>query len=499
MFLLTLLVTVLAKGAAFLPGYSVDDYGIVLQSALPADLLAQGRFGQVLLLDSFRLLGLDLHASRLFFVAFAIVVSALLATLVSRHWNLRTGWLPAAAASIISIHPFTVEIFTFRAALGISMCAFALLALLLVPRRWSLAGVLAGAALFALALSIYQVILQYCGMIILMGMAVGLTRLLVTGNATGWPRRITSLLSWRRIPRNRNAALLACAVLGTAGYALVNAVIVRMLHVTLGNRFSLLSPDRLGERARQVWRVLEYRFLEPNPLLNQLSHRLLLLLLLATLVGLLIRARPWRLRRPSALLLPVILGLLVVSMLWTVGLIMVSSMFWPVPRVMSHAGIFWAGTLAISCLCFGARARWALGTLSLLILLAFIGSDNQVLDDQLRLNARDAARASRIIARLEALPGFSGRETVAVHGTDPGYQLGYRTNDMDMNISAFSTDWSKLSVLREVSGYDLQEAKSQADKDAAAEHCLGVQPWPGPQSVVIRDHLVVVCLGPARP
>jgi len=64
-----------------------------------------------------------------------------------------------------------------------------------------------------------------------------------------------------------------------------------------------------------------------------------------------------------------------------------------------------------------------------------------------------------------------------------------------MNLSAFSADWAKLSILREISGYDLKAAKDQVQKDAAAAYCREVKPWPGPQSVTLRDGLAIVCLG----
>jgi hypothetical protein len=496
-FLLSLAVTALAKGAAFLPGYSIDDYYLVLQEKPLPSALSQGRFGQDALVRLFRLLELDSQSGRVFFVAFAILVSSLLATSIVRYWNLAAaGWLPVAAAAIISIHPFTTEVFTFRAALGIIMCSLALLVPLLALRRWSPAGVAAGACLFAFTLSVYQMVLQYCVMIVLMDAAIGLSRVLVVGSASRWPPRVASLLSWRRLARHRNTALLACAALGTAAYMLVNAVARRLLHVALGKRFGLLSRHETGERARAVWNVLSYRFLAPSPLLSQFAKGLLLLLLLAALVGLAVRARPWLLQRRSVLLLPAVAALLAVAAVWTVGIVMVPQTFWPVPRVMSHVGVFWAGTLAIAYRCAGTRIRWALALLSLLIVLAFIGSSGRILDDQLRLNARDAAKASRILARLEALPGFTGTEPVAVNGTSPDFPLRFRTHDMDMNLSAFSADWAKLAILREISGYDLKPAEDQAQKAAAAAYCREVGPWPGPQSVIIRDRLAIICLGP---
>lgn len=494
-FLGTLLVTAVAKGMAFLPGYSIDDYRLVLRDSPSLDMLRQGRIAQAGVVQILHLLQLEGHHARVFFVAFALVMSALLAVLVVRHWGFGTaGWVPVAAASCISIHPYTTEIFTFRTALGINMFAYALLGLLLIPRRWSWAGVCAGALVFAVAVSIYQAVLQYALMILLMGAAVGLTRLLVAGRAAGWPRRITALLSWRRIPRDRKAALLACTVLGMVVYTLVNTVVARVLHLDLVNH-RLLSPGRIGERAAAVWNILRYRFLDPSPLLNQFSKRLLLLLLFLALVGLLVRTWPW-LRPRSALLLVVIAGLLAASLVWTVGIELVLQDFWPVPRVMAHVGVFWAGVLAVAWLCWGPRARSVLGFLSALIVLTFIGGSNRVLNDQIRLNVRDAAKASRIIARLEEVPGFSGTEPIAVHGTDWTYPLAYGTSDNDLNISAFGPEWSQEEILREISGYDLQPTKDDAArKAAAAAYCRNVQPWPDPESVTIKDGLAIVCLG----
>ncbi len=495
-FLSVLAVTLLAKGAAFLPGYSIDDYYLVLHEKPVTNPFAQGRLGEALVIELLRRLELETQGGRVVFVAFGILISAWLAVLIVRFWGVRpAGWLPVATAAIIAVHPFTTEVFTFRAALGVIMGALALLAPLLVHRQWSLAGVAAGACLFAFTLSIYQLVLQYCVMIVLMGIAVGLTRVLAVGAATGWPPRVRALLSWPRLRRNRNAAVMACAVLGTAGYVLVNAATARLLHVTPGKRFGFLSPDRAGERARAVLDVLRYRLLGPSPLVSPLAKGLLLLLLLAALAGLLIRARPWRLQGRSILLLATVATLLALAMAWTVGIAMVPETFWPVPRVMSHAGVFWAGTLAIAHGCSGTRARRVLGLISLLIALSFLGSDNRILSDQLRLNARDAAKASRIVARLEALPGFSGTGPVAVEGTAPGYPLGFSTHDMDMNLSAFGADWAKLAILREISGYELRAADSPLQKETAAAYCRGVSPWPGPQSVTLQDGLAIVCLG----
>jgi hypothetical protein len=500
LFSLTLVVTALAKGAALLPGYSIDDYQPLVRSAPSFAVLllkkgGRGRFGSVLLNWGLHLLQLDPAHSRFFFTCLSIAGSALFAALVVRYWGLeKNRWLAVAMASIVANHPFTAEIFTFRIALGIAIFPFSILSLLLIPRRWSPRLVLAGSALFAVALSFYQMVLPYGLMIVLVGAAIWLTRYLVLGNASGWPRRAVSLLSMRRLTRHRNTALLGCILFGSALYAGLTIALALALRVRLMPRTQILPVHQLGERARMVLEELKLCLIGPNPLLSHLTQGMLLLVLLGALAGLWWRTRScFRLPRPS--LLVSIVTLLLASLVWSLGALLFIAEFWPSPRVMAHVGIFWAGALAVCYQCFGPRVRAALMGLAILIVLTFIGSNNRIFDEQRRLNARDAYKANRIVARLETTPGFSGIRFVAADGAAWTHPLRVGTLDHDLNVSAFGAEQAKVEVLAEISGYDLVPAEDEAQIKAAAAYCRGVEPWPGPRSVAIQQDLAIVCLG----
>ncbi len=502
LFSLTLVVTALAKGAALLPGYSIDDYQSLVRTAPSFTLLllkkgGRGRFGSAVLNWCLQLLQLEPAHSRFFFTCCSIVASALFAALVVRYWNLtKHGWLAVAMACMVANHPYTAEIFTFRMALGIAIFPFAILSLLLIPRRWSPRLVLAGSALFTVALSFYQMVLPYGLMVVVAGAAVWLTRYLVLGTAHGWPPRVVSLLSPRRLARHRNTALLGCVLLGTALYAALTLTLALVLHVSLLPRTQILPVGQLGERARMALEELRLCLFEPEPLLSPLTQRMLLLVLLSAVAGLLWRIRrSLRLPRPSLLVLSIV-TLLFAALVWSLGALLFLEEFWPSPRVMAHVGIFWAGVLAVSSQCFGPRVRVALTGLAILIVLAFIGSNNRIFDEQRRLNARDAYKANRIVARLEMTPGFPGVRLVAVDGVAWTHPLRVGTLDHDLNVSAFGAEQAKVDVLAEVSGYDLTLAEDEARIKAAAAYCRGVDPWPGPRSVAIEDRLAIVCLGP---
>jgi hypothetical protein len=499
-FSLTLFVTALAKGAAFLPGYSIDDYNRIVQVQSLALLLQEkgerGRFGSAILNWCLKLLQLDPAYSRVFFVGCLILVSALFAALVVRFWNLdKNGWLAPAMACMVANHPYTAEIFTFRAATGIALFPLFILSLLLIPRRWSPRLMAAGSVLFAAALSIYQLVLHPSLMIVSVGAAIWLTRYLLLGSTHGWPQRGVSLLSIRRVVRHRNTALLGCIVFGTVLYTALSTSLVTGLRVSLSSRTNILPFSLLDERAHVVLAELKSRILGPGPLVAPLAKGMLLLVLASALAGLLWRTRSWFRPRPPLLALSTI-ALLLASLAWSLGTLLLLEEFWPTPRVLAHVGIFWAGVLAIAHQCFGRRARAALAALAALIVLSFIGSNNLILDEQLRLNHRDAQKANRIVARLEAMPGFSEVRSVVVDGSDWTYPLRFGTLDHDLNVSAFGAPWAKVDILAEISGYDLQLAQEEAQIAAAAAYCRGLEPWPGPQSVAIQGPLAIVCLGP---
>jgi MFS family permease len=500
-FSLTLVATALAKGAAFLPGYSIDDYTPLVQGPLSlAVLVAQkgekGRFGSAFLNWLLQLLELSPAHSRVLFVGCSLFASALFAVLVVRFWGLdRNGWLAPAMACMVANHPYTAEIFTFRLAIGIALFPLAVLSLLLVSPRWSPRLLVIGSALFAAALSIYQLAFHFGLMIVSVGAAVWLTRFLVLGSARGWPPRVVSLLSIKKLVRHRNSALLACIALGTLLYVVVASVLALALKVSLVSRTHLLPLQQWGARVREVLGELKIVLLGPSPLIAPLTRWLLLLVLAGAVAGLLWRGRDLRSPRSPLLSLSILL-LLLASLVWSLGTLLVLEEFWPASRVMAHMGIFWAGLLAVAYLCLSPRPRATLAALALLITFSFIGSNNRILDEQLRLNRRDAYRANRIVARLETMPGFSGVQFLAVQGVNWNYPVPFATQDHDLNLSAFGATQAKVALMAEVSGYDLQLAEEDAQIAAGAAYCRGQEPWPGARSVAIQGSLAIVCLNP---
>lgn len=489
-----LLSLLLAKGLAFLPAYSIDDYGIDLRKQLmDSPSLRQGRFGEALFNHTLQALGFEASYTHVVFVAFALITSAALGVLLVRHWALPThGWLPFAVVALATLHPYTTEIFTFRAGLANISFVLALLTLLLVPRRWNGPLLLAGSAVFAIALSIYQGVFHYAVMIALVGTGLCLARWSARARR-GAPAAVARpRLRVARLLRHRQVGLMACMAAGTVAYVLINAAIFAALGVTRLERGQLLSLRELPQRVHDGALYLRERLVAFDPLISD-PARFLLLAIMAIAVVLLLRgAWPWRGRRLLAA--GAALALLVAALLWTLGLRLVLQQFWPAPRIMSQVGIFWAGILTMAHRASGQRVRQLLAILVFPALLSFVGSDNRILAEQRRINARDAAMANRIVARLEAIPGLAEAHEIAVVGGYVTYPLLLRTIDHDMNISAFGATWSRAAIVREVSGLDLYEVSSGPSMSLALAYCQGADPWPAPTAVAIRGQLAIVCL-----
>jgi hypothetical protein len=490
----TLLISLLAKGGAFQQAFGFDDWGFALGEKQAAALLWQARVGGALVVRLTQFLQLDSVHSQFVWVAALIACQALLGTILARFWHLhRNPWAGLAVASLAAIHPYTCDSLHMRSALGVATLSLALVAILLLPERWTAQRLLAGTLLFTVAVSIYQLALHYLIMAALMGAAVSWGRYLLWASSRGWPVRARRLAHPRNILRHKSTALLACAFGGTALYGAIAFGYIAWRHVPLTTRTQLLPLGWLGERSHQVAQVITQQMLGSEPLIPRTAQWLLLGILGLTVFGLLRCVRAGSFVRAAATA-TMALVFLAGSLVWTLGLVLVLKEFWPAPRVVAPVAIFWAGVLALSCLLYGRLGRRVVLAGSAVILLAFVGIDNRVFTEQVRLNRRDTLQATRIAERLEGSPGFSPTSRLIVRGKSWGYPLGLRTVTYDLNVSAFGAQWAQAQILRESTGYAFAEPTA-ADIKVATDHCDSVSPFPGPESVVVLDHVAIVCVG----
>lgn len=105
---------------------------------------------------------------------------------------------------------------------------------------------------------------------------------------------------------------------------------------------------------------------------------------------------------------------------------------------------------------------------------------------------RDLHKANRIIARLEEHPDFSKLKTVVIIGRQRDYPYRIKTTVKDINVSAFGAFWSKLNLLKEVSGYDFRDP-TDYEYNIAEEYCREYPKWPDSTSVTVKGEIGIVC------
>jgi len=220
--------------------------------------------------------------------------------------------------------------------------------------------------------------------------------------------------------------------------------------------------------------------------------KLLMILIFATgFVGCMIaaaRGGAGTQRRLPALLLAALAG---VPLCLGIGVVLRE--FSLAPRVIAQTSVYAAGLVAMVYIFAGARLRPVLAAGVILVFFSFLGLNEQILTDQLRLNLRDIAEANRILMRIELLPGFRELKTVVVSGGSPNYPARIASAQDDMNVSALFADWSKVGLLNEATGYAFSEP-SPDQKTRGRAMCKERPKWPAPESITILGTAAVVCL-----
>jgi hypothetical protein len=499
-FVVGLALALAAKGVALFPlGLSVDSYPkLVAMTTNPAEaagnraeLISQGRFGQLALNEILFTLGIVGPGGNTLYVLLSLVSFVVVGILLCRLWGLEgDGVLPALVVGLVAIHPYHAEIFTFREA---TLCVS--LAVLLAMAGVSLAGHrplrwLSGCGLVVISLGMYQVAFNYAVIALIVLYLLNLTR--PSAMAPSAPPRVGG--AWR-MPAGiwpRTSALLAAL----AVYLVIHRLSLRVLGASGGEarRSEMLPLSGAWGRLREIRSTLWEIFISREPLLPRTSKALIAMLCVLA-VGALVRAA-WRTRGGGRYVNLALVGACVsAATLSVIGVTAPLAMWWPVDRVLAAVSVLVAGALVLVVAHGGPWMRRLAIVATGVLLFSFVGVNNVVLAEQLRLNRRDAHTAGRMIARLEEDPGFATVQRLAVIGHMRHYPLRLYSTEYgsDVNVSAFEKSWSKANVLREVSGYQFLDASPEG-LVRAQDYCRSVRPWPDARSVTVLEDTAVVCL-----
>jgi hypothetical protein len=488
-FLIVLVLTVAAKGAALFPlFYSIDSYVEILSPSYHADSymqrLSQGRFGQALLNKALTLLGASPPLTNTFYSLLCMICFVWVGLIVCRLWKVSDDLAASfLVTSFISLHPYQAELFTFNSTpvYTASSLFFAFSAVYF--SRAPLRRVIWTGLCLTLALSLYQTSLNFVAVSLAFAVILELTR-----------ERSGGDVEWHQIAaRTRLWPRLATLGIGLASYLVLNKTVQWLFGVKPATRAQFIAFSEGAHRLAEAKDATIRMFALPEPLLPVPVKFSLALIILIALVLAARNVLSSGLRLRTGLAIAVLLYLLVLcSAAGIFGVTLVTQSWWPVPRIVSAMSFFQAGLLALGLLSSGPKLRAVLVATACLVLFAFIGINNHIFTDQLRVNLRDIEKASRIVARLEDHPGFAQVQHIAVIGGSYAFRSPIYTMHGDLNISALYAPWSQVPILNEVSGYSFGEADAR-EEALAVQHCKYSPNWPAAGSVTISGSLAIVC------
>ena len=483
--------TITARGLIlFVISHSVDDYGFVLNpnNAITAG-VNQGRWTTGLILTIAKYLGILSNFSITLNFLFSIFSLTFLGLLICRMWKINNDIILSSIVILFfTTFPYQAEIYTFKSTslmfissliIGFSSIYFSKLKTLTITLT---------AIGFCLSLSIYQIILNYIIPLLLMELIIEILRQFKFNNKINKKYLVNIIKQSKVLPQ------LLTVFLGVITYIITNKIVLSFLHITLTNRAELLRFSEYSIRMKQIKEILIKTFFINENIFPIFTKILLIIIFLLSIIGIIkLFINKKNHNNKAFFLFITIFILLTISIATNIGVLLVTKEWWPVPRVMIAFGIFWAGITTISYLFNEVKLKKIIIVTSTVIILSFIGINNHIYIDQIRINQKDANKANRIVSRLETNKNFNENINISIVGSQWSYGNQVLTILGDMNISAFGANWSQIPLLNEVSGYNFL-SPSPEQYSEAVNYCNDKNPWPSEESVTIKKSNAIICL-----
>jgi hypothetical protein len=493
LFLIVFFTAVISKGAVVFRAYSIDDFSAIslVDSTLIDTLISQGRYVMAAIIRLIDAAGVNLNDAYFATGLLCLLLESVFIVAILRFIGL--AGLPGAglAGALIIAHPYLTEVFTFRLLLPVYcfVLIFSIITLEAITRgltNWT-ARVFAVCGVTLMVFT-YQSFLNYFAVIIAITFIHIQLRTKLTSDEDDTDKTY----------RLRAIHLISVTAIAVFLYVVVTVTVTHLGRAWMTPRASLLEMSKIGERFRQSGTLLTQIYWRNEPVLLGWPKALIAITLFisaATIfLRMLLKVNSRSSNRAQKLLgFLAFVGLAPIS----IGLILPFIDWWPVPRVIAHVGAL-TGLLFLLAYMrpvgfFQKIFNALLRSSQVIILLVFILLSNQILADQQRINEWDKMTASRIVARLEIQPGFDRVQFIHVDGGAWGYPSKFRMIQGDMNISAFSVDYSKVPLLSEVSGYVFVRAVGE-DLVKGKNYCIDKRVWPHAESIAIIGTLAIVCL-----
>ena len=483
-------IALVAKGGAAFRGFAVDDYafGQGFNKGELGVFLTQGRFLLGALDWGIDSLGVNINDLYISLGLCALLLQAALVLAVLRFVGAVNAPGVALVGSAMVVHPYLSEILTFRMVLP-GYCVAAALSIVALEAASSKSVGLRKHVICMLAtlgmLFVYQGFLNYFAVAIIF--AFLFEAFLVSKHAKAPQESVRS--------RNYVALAIICA-LSVLIFLATLAIFKRIGFVEPTGRSKFISLHEIPERMAQVWALFHNVFWKNEPIV---PHWLKVVLAFPVTVGIVVLCQRFikMLRGGSTSHLFGIVLAVALLIPATVGVIVPFKDWYPVARVLPQVPVILGLLILLSAPFLKSILNGWIFRVSMVIILftvfAFVLNNNQIFADPQRLNGWDRMEANRIVSRLEQRPDFLRIQFVYVGGGSWRHSAKMSMILGDMNISAFSPEYSKVPLLVEVSGYNFKKA-SGVQNTVGEAYCAKVAPWPDVEAVTVVDGLAIICL-----
>lgn len=462
-------------------GLSIDSYFYVRGFPTMAQLFGQGRFGQYMVFMGGEALGFNALTFGTLLQGVGLLCFAVTVPLLFTAFD-RTGQLSRAGlvmtSLVVTLHPYSAEILSFSEASFTAQLATAMGigATFLVARRpnqWWL-----GAILLMIALSLYQLLLNYIALMLLFGAI----QLLVREGDGG-------IFRWQRY--RDLARPLLMTVVGVAVYMIAYKLVIASFGLNETSRSQMLPLGMIGARFDEL--VQLSGFLWKRPYIVEDAPVASVLMWVAAGLG-------WAsfvvwviFKHPRRAVVALLLAALIP--IAGIGVIAVGNAWWPVPRVLGGIVVVWAMGVYWLFYLFSRRwQKWLVGILVSLSLLGAAAIGHRIHSDQMLLNGYDKVLAAEIYRSLNQHPDFTDRTKIAIVNRNMrwAHPAPLRTAYMDLNMTAFALTGAQQGVLRMTTGHELSTIEPTADQ---IKVCDSLPVWPAAGfTTITASGEAVVCL-----
>ncbi|MDF2817273.1 MAG: hypothetical protein K0S73_1213 [Stenotrophomonas rhizophila] len=462
-------------------GLSIDSYFYVRGFPTMSQLFGQGRFGQYTVFKAGEAIGFNALTFGTLLQGVGLACFAATVPLVFTAFDRiglvsRTGLV--LTSLMVTLHPYSAEILSFSEAsftaqLATAMGIGATFLAARRPDRWWLSTIL-----LVLALSMYQLLLNYIALMLLFGAIQLLVR-----------ERGAALREWQRYREFLAPVLMT--VVGLAVYMVLYKIVIASFGLHKDSRSQLLALDMIASRFAELTQLSDFLWTRPYivedaPVASALMWAAAVLGWAAFVVWVVVK-------RPRQAL--VCLPLTALIPLAGIGVIAVGQAWWPVPRVLGGIVVVWSmGVYWLFYLFRGRWEQWAIGVPVGVSLLGAAAIGHRIHSDQMLVNGYDKLLAAEIYHSLNEHPEFNDQTRIAIVNRNMrwAHPAPLPTAFMDLNMTAFALTGSQQGILRMTTGHPLTTV------EPTPEHikvCDSIPFWPSKgYTAITPSGDAVVCL-----